>query len=479
MHDNIKPLKFDDSKLMKKKYEFLTDILFFGFYSAFIMMWVFFQNPDFLFRYPYCPSHEVLNLFSTPQEIVDCFGLADIGSYVRGALAFESHGFALFSKFGFGTWPPGFSILEFLLIKFSPLPLPLSLFLLTSLVWAGVLNLLRILFFTLSRAGNYLSVVLPIFLLMAPFVNDFYLSTGILMSEPLSMGLFLLGALEVLKNISNPIAQKSLYKNFIVPSIFFALSIYMRAQFDLVIYCLLIFTTLIYIFFLLKRGGVEGQKYFLQIKNILIVLIISQLLTVPYKYFMASNGHGFAMANVSYIFGMTWRTEAENQKNGAKFFSDGGGSSMCLLNPTKCNAFDIRRKNNSRIDDYEYRDAAIRSVILNPIQFFKIKFPYFWESWKSSSYAWDSKSYLSSLFNILLSFLIFVVIVINLRQKKYVEVGYFLIFSVGIMAFCWLVHFEARYLLPIKMVGLIWILFLIVNLSVGYVNKFLFTRNRI
>ena len=183
-----------------------------------------------------CPQFGAITLHSTPDEIIQCFGGSDIASYVRGAYALEEHWLYAFGALGFGTWPPGFAFIELAIIRLSFIPLPMALFLITSLLWAVVFYRVYTLLKHSLGIGVVYAAVLPLFLLLLPFVSDYYLWNALLMSEPISTAIFAIAALDVWRLIASK--HKITIGRAIFIGFLFALAAYVRAQFDLIVHAL-------------------------------------------------------------------------------------------------------------------------------------------------------------------------------------------------------------------------------------------------
>ena len=428
-----------------------------------------------------CPQLGAITLYSTPAEIIQCFGGMDIASYVRGAFALQEHGLNAFGSLGFATWPPGFSFLELTLIRLNYVPLPLALFLIVSSLWAFVFLRLYALLKQSAGISPVYAAGLPLLLLLVPFVSGFYLWEGILMSEPISTALFAIAALDLWRLVANKL-QITLTRAIFI-GVLFALAAYLRAQLDLIVHAIAggaFFVIVTYYFYLRKnRKAQQRQELTRLAKRIFIIFISFQACVLPYKIYMLKHGHGLAMANVSYTFENLWKDENWHIQHGAGFVSAGGGHSMCAVSSQKCREFEVRRAQGEAISWKEYRDSAFEVALTQPFALLRFKWPYFWKAWEINNFEDPFKSFKqvwSMNFNYALFVLIFVTSVCRIIQDRFqglVETALFSAFFIGSTAFSFIAHFEARYLLPAKFFVVLWVL-----VTAASIGKSFFQRNR-
>lgn len=406
-----------------------------------------------------CPKLPPITLFSTPANIQECYGGMDIASYVRGAYALQQYGLEAFGSMGFATWPPGFSFIELMIIKIAVIPLPLALFVLSALLWSGVLFQFYKLLLQVSKIPQPMASVMPLLLLIIPFVQEFYLWDGILMSEPLSTALFAIAVLDIWHHVAAR-SQITILRAGLL-GILFALAVYIRAQFDLIFHAIVFLSFLLiiaYVIFYLV-GKTPEKKYTL--KNLacgfIVTFLVFQALVLPYKAYLAYKGHGAAMANVTYIFESVWRADSWHIEHGAGFFVAGGGNSMCVVDAAKCEEFELRRSRGENISIEEYKNAAFQVVFSQPFTLLSYKWPYFWRTWINEA---SGKDQLIS-FNICLFIALLITAIgrlIQNRKQGLLELLYYLAIIVGSTVFCFIVHFDHRYLLPVKLFGTLWVI---------------------
>ncbi len=461
--NNMKNYYFSLQKIENHSFIFL-----FPFYFAIISIAMVFVNGSSGEGNNPCFQINAKTLQYSPQDVINCYGGMDIASYVRGAFSLRDNGLNAFGSLGFGTWPPGFSALELFLINIEMLPLPMSLLLITYTCWSFVLyNFYLLLRGATKDRSILIAIFAPVILLFVPFVYDFYLWNGLLMSEPISTALFFIAIVYLWRLILwgevIPVSKTLLI------GLMVAFSIYIRAQFDLIFWALCVgFFVIFCVSLLIMRlglGDIDVNGRILKLsKVIFFIFIVVQGATFPYKVYMSLKGNGLGMANVSYIFESVWKSDDQLRQNGAGFFVDGGGNSMCIVAHDKCNEFEQRRIIGESIAIKEYKSAAFSVVLFSFSDFIEFKSHYFWRAWQINSYEDPNTQKWTVIFNFILAFILLILMAFRVlfspRQGS-LEAFLLLTFFWGSTIFCWLVHFEARYLLPFKLIGVIWIIYVL------------------
>lgn len=407
-----------------------------------------------------CATLGPITLFSSEEQIVSCYGAMDVASYVKYAEVLRDHGLvASINKYYFGTWPPGFPFIQ-MMIQEVGAPIPLALFVITSLLWALVFLKLYSLLVTFMKQPSKYLIFAPLFLLLLPYVTRFYFRDGLLMSEPISTALFTFAVLDIWQSVR--LKKKFSFIHTMLLGLLFAISSYIRAQFDIIFHALIlagfILLGLIYIYLRLRDGAIQAFNKQMAV-GLISIFLVYQVSVIPYKSFMALSGAGPVLANTTYAFESVWHTEDWLVQNGAGFMAQGGAHAVCEINPDKCKEYAEKRNLGITINAQDYRSEAIKSIISRPVDFILYKWPYFWRSWMQDPYAESIKSIFPVNLNLIL-FLGVLSLVLAATFSKRIG-GELLIFSglfFGTTVFSLLVHFEARYLYFIKLISLIWIM---------------------
>lgn len=410
-----------------------------------------------------------LTFHSTPSEIMTCFGGSDMGSYIRGAFALEEHGLAAFTSLGYGTWPPGFSFLELGIIRANILPFPIVLFSITALLWSIVFHRLYYLLRQTTEVGVLLAVFAPLFLLILPFIYNIAIHYYLYWSEPISAAIFLIAILDIwrLALLGKGISIVwAIYFGFL-----FAACAYLRAQYDLIFMAMsgmAFLVLLIHWKYAAKRdisnNPLSRKIYKTWIISILLIFATFQSLVLIYKMHRYEIANTATLASVSYIFENAWMQGDDLRARGGGFFVDGGGNSLCAVDAMKCSEFEARRRLGEKISIDEYMKAAFLVVINKPVDFFSYKFQYFWRAWINHI---NNDSLVVIFFNDLFSICLVIAGVAGFRKtRRYylTELALFSAIFIGATAFSWIIHFEPRYLLPVKLIGFVWIFVIVARL---------------
>jgi len=181
------------------------------------------------------------------------------------------------------------------------------------------------------------------------------------------------------------------------------------------------------------------------------------------------------MANVNYVLYSIWQTDKEIFDTGHPFFYHGGGNSFCNINYDSCNLLkNLDRSNlNSNEVKYIYLNETIKTLFFSFHKLIIYKAPFFWEKWKINNYENTAILSFTQIFNYLLTFFFFVTLIFKIFKDKLSvrnqsEVIFLSFFFIGSTFFSWLVHFEPRYLIPIKMLILFYLVMFTFNSKKKY-----------
>ena len=148
---------------------------------------------------------------------------------------------------------------------------------------------------------------------------------------------------------------------------------------------------------------------------------------------------------------------------------------MCAVSPEQCREFGERRAQGEAIPLEEYRNAAFKVAITRPFALLSFKWPYFWKAWKINNFGDPLKLTWPMLFNYALFILILATSLFRIIQNRtqgLIETAFFSALLAGSTIFCFIVHFEARYLLPVKFFGVLWVLITIASIGKSVFQKY-------
>ena len=352
---------------------------------------------------------------------------------------------------------PGFPFIEMLLLNISKnVPLPLGVLLITMGLWAIFMERLRSAIVNCFGVSKHLALLFPILLALYPLVSLTYIIDLLLLADPIATAFFAIALLEswrLFVNLShNPILNKSNKLHAIVIGFLFAGASYTRVQFDL-IFVMLIFTTLSLI--ILAKILKLNKDWKIYLIGIVVVFLSYNLLTIPYKISIKSA----SMGNNSFEWEGLWHDDAYWIAKGWDFKVVGGETVVCELDKIFCNEVQARVAKGEVIRTKQYFLYAVKTILKHPIQFLLKKTPYLAKAWKIDFYTAETRSTIFSY--LLLLFVPLTVVSFYFANKKswVTNSALYIVYLVSIVTatigFSMIVHFEPRYLLPIKLFILI------------------------
>ena len=445
----------------------VTNHLLVFFFYAITIFFVTFPNPS---KSQLVIAGQKFTFSTTISEMVERLKMsqADQLSYVKVALELYNHGTVKAQVGALTLWPPGLPFLESLLLRLFGIdhPFILSMTLTTICIWSIVFMLL----FSIlrMRINWYLALLLPLSVLA---FDDFRLTAfrAVLGSDSIACAFFC-GSFLVIINAKS---HRKMLLMSIISGLFMACAALTRVTYEFVGNFLLIGSMLA--LFVVKLSRLIKAKTMcpgnLKIVirfwagYILIAAIVFSIALIPYKlYYKSLTGEYNLTAKSSYIWALQWMSDQRLIEHGGGWVSDGLGGMACRVEPDLCktiDAFENSTKtpfNNGRYD--EYRRLALKAFFFNPYKWMKIKLSRFHVYWFIGSNNW-----LKGLVNLaLLFFSVFIFITQFLRFVNYraiVMSYYYLAFLGGCLLPLFIIHYEARYFYPIKMVGIIFTLSLI------------------
>lgn len=458
-------------------------LLVFAFY-AITIFFVTFPNPSK--SQPFLLGQNV-TFGMTISEMMERFKGSDPSNYGHVTLGLYNHGTVTKAQvWALNFWPPGLPFLESLLLRFFGInhPFILSMILTTICIWSVVLMLLYSIL--RMRINQYLALLLPLCVLAFDDFILFAFQSGAILSDSISCAFFC-GSFLVM--IINAKSHRTRLLMSIISGLLMACAALTRVTYELVGNFLLIGSMLalfVKVSRLIKAKAMYPGNLKIVIRSqagyILIAAIVFSIALIPYKlHYMSLTGEYALTAKSSHIWVLQWMTDERlvEAAGGHGFISAGLGGMACRVEPDVCksiNAFENSTKtpfhNARKFDDY--RRLALKTFFFNPYKWMKIKLSRFHLYWfPNLIFTPPGKIELLSYLNIgfrslanlaLLFFSVFILTIQFLRFVNYraiVMSYYYLAFLGGCLLPLFIIHYEARYFYPIKMVGIIFTLSLI------------------
>ena len=414
-----------------------------------------------------------LTLGTTISEMIEIIKQGDQASYGRVALDIYNHGTVTkASVWALHFWPPVLPLLESLLLRLFGInhPFILSVALITICIWSIVLMLLySILRTTINR---YLALLLPLSVLAFDDFMPYGFRTGVLTTDSISCAFFCCSFLVIINAKSH---RKKLLMS-IVSGLLMACAALTRVTYEFVGNFLLIGSMLalfVKVARLIKAKTMcPGNLKIIirsQVGYILIAATVFSIALIPYKlHYKSLTGEYALTAKSSYIWMLQWMTDQELVEIGAGWVSAGLGGMACRVEPDLCKSINAlassKKPDFNRARKYhEYRTLALKAFFFNPYKWMKIKLSRFHLYWFSNTSI--PSNVFKGLANIALLFFSMFILTIQLLRfvnyKAIVMSYYYLAFLGGCLLPLFIIHYEARYFYPIKMVGIIFTLTLI------------------
>lgn len=405
---------------------------------------------------------------TTLQQLIKISTMGDPGHFAMAALDIFTNGWISEpNEWILNLWPPGFILLQALLIKVfgEAAPVILLLQILAVVLFAFVLTLLYE--FLNARMRSRFAFVLPILIFVFPVSRVFLLQpTGITLGESFSIGFFLIFVLLTLRSVERSQIRYAAYAGLCL-----ALSAYFRSQFEIILLALSGFGVLLIIAFQLKHFNKFIQPDIAKpiVRTMAVVLLVAHSATIPWRaYHWIYHGNPGWVQTASVTFGNSVMTSDYLESVNGGFVVAGGGNLVCRIDPTTCG------------DTANAKKLFVKTFIKHPIEWYSLKLGLIGEYWFSSVQNWSAigvaSTFMDMVLNSIFLFSLFALVTLlftrRLRSQQSWPVliwfsislfsAYLLIFTVQ--------QFEARYFYFPKIAG-ITMLLITASLYFGSIRK--------
>jgi hypothetical protein len=281
--------------------------------------------------------------FAWGSTLVDYAKSARFGdpqSFATGALDIARHGWFTPDNMWLVTvWPPGFMLLEGVLLRLfgENAPVLIPLLILSAVACAMWMVLLRK---YLVRSGNTRAVatLAPVLPFAFPLSWFFLLSPlGLSFGETFAISFYLIGFLLVLVAFRAKSLRSALLQALLA-GLAIAAAAYVRSQFELLVIVLTL--TGAALFALAGLGFLFRRHTYVSLRALAIVavtLLVAHGAMAPWRYHMFRYTGNFSWVQTSsLVFQSALRPEKDLRANGADFVVTGGGNLACKLQPNYC-----------------------------------------------------------------------------------------------------------------------------------------------
>jgi hypothetical protein len=412
-------------------------------------------------------------LWAGTGEWIQAFGPTDPASYAKAGREIATEGWVK-TPFLDVAWPPGEYLLHAALLRLHA-PVPLSLIVLSCGLWSCAF--LQLFCFVRRRLSPPLAAALPLAVLATELMRHFFLrGWGPYLSEGPSCPLlvkgvgFLVFALEPLAWPTGSASGDLLRTVWAgcCSGVSFALAAYIRAQVELILALVsvtFLLAALMTVLVAVWRSGVRPAAFLRSLRTswwksglltLSVVLMTFHSCTLPYRVLHNYRRYGYWewTSGYSFVWPLMWRDPASVPVEG-NFFVQGGGQAPGIL------AADWH-VDASRLTPEEGRALTLKLIRKRPGAWLRYKLPILSQYWFSRNCAAGMTTYGSAYWEngaILLCLLVTAAgCVVGLFQRRYAGVALWLLSLIACVIVAsigppLLIHFEARYLHPLKVVG--------------------------
>lgn len=405
------------------------------------------------------------------EMLRNSWGLSDAGSFLEIAKTWANlESITPEQLWILRLWAPGMSLVEVPLIWLSSIGVPIfiSLLILTSIIWLGILNLVIDLVKDFRIEFQVALVLLFEITVISSWDFQYIFRESLFHSEGIGYGLLFLGLLGLSKTLlskeSARITTPLIFYGFIV-----GCSVWVRHVLDSGLLLTLLASFLTWALIQLRHQKIKqrqpkGKKRKFQtthfskeiknfggtVKMITLAFIVAFLVTLPWRIInpvVFENRPLVMSASGDQIFKAIWYPDNSPHQ---KIYGYFGGNWACKIDQSKCEAFNL-----AGLDTYAAKDLgleAIDSVVRNPIKFMQVRLIFLAQNWipnmRSGANPLEVNSSLLPL-GILLTLLIgFFNLWKNTRIQIILLIWLPMLLSQALQLS--LIHYESRYFIPIR-----------------------------
>ena len=429
-----------------------------------VLVFIFFQGLN--------TPHGLVTLQLAPKRMAQIFGFSDQGSYLQAAMSLIATGHNTQQwAWVLNLWPPGMVWLDAGIIRFSPLDYGVTIGLITALLWSTTLALLT---WPFMRGVKPTLVVLLLELAIlgtSPF-QSWMFDEGLFYADGLAAGSFLLGLALIVNRVRSTAPVPIWIRDGIYVGIAFAVAIYLRAAYQLVPWALAALALVIAGMIIVKKirrqpPGDLGRQAILLMVGALTIPILMQ----PYTAFVQQDrGRTQFVMTQDLVYEGAWKSDQLDTV--PQWGLDGGSTLGCDIDPGECALIHRAKSGGKVFTPGELRHALVEAIVAHPLQFVGNRVSYVARQWfadelgsyfhEKSDYKSGPGSYSSSdnlnpgqglLYLVLLIAAIAAGCILALRGRWALLIVP--VMALAILAPFAIVHVEVRYLIPLKLIGLL------------------------
>jgi hypothetical protein len=401
----------------------------------------------FIFLQGLNTPHGLVTLQLAPKRMAQIFGFSDQGSYLQAALSLIAAGKNTPQwAWVLNLWPPGMVWLDAGIIRFSPFDYGVTIGLITALLWSAALALLTWPFMRHVKPALVVLLVELAILGTSPF-QSWMFDEGLFYADGLAAGAFLLGLALIVNRLRSAAPIQVWIRDGIYVGIAFAAAIYLRAAYQLVPWALGALSLVIAIIVIVKRiRGLPTADLGRQ-----ALLLISAALTVPilmhpYTVFVQQDrGRTQFVMTADLVYESVWRSQQLNEV--PQWLLDTGTTPGCDIDPAECALIHTAKSKGKVFTPPELRQALIKAIVAHPLQFAGNRVSVVSHQW------FVDEPGQGLLYFVLLITAILAACLLAVRGRWALLI--IPVMALALLAPFAIVHVEVRYLIPLKLIGLL------------------------
>ncbi len=429
-----------------------------------VLIFIFFQGLN--------TPHGIVTLQLAPERMAEIFGLSDQGSFLKAALNLIATGKNTPAwAWVLNVWPPGMVWLDAGIIRFSPFDFGVTIGMITALIWSAPLAVLTWPFMRGVKSALVVLMVELAILGTSPF-QSWMFDEGLFYADGLAAGLLLFGLALIVNRARSDAPLRVWIRDGIYVGIAFSAAIYLRAAYLLVPWVLAVLALAIGCMIIIKRiRGLPTVDLGRQVALLFIAALTVPLLMHPYTVYLQKERARTQFVTTQDIFyNNVWQSRQLDKV--PQWLLNGGSTLGCDIDPGECALIHHEKSDGRVFTPQELRNALLRSILTHPVEFAGNRVSHVTEQWfadEIGSYSYAPTDYKSgpiqySASNNLnpgqgLLFLV-LLIVANILGTFLAFRGKWALLIIPLTTLALLgpfalVQIEVRYLIPLKLIGLL------------------------
>lgn len=392
-------------------------------------------------------EHGAIRLDMTPEQMVKAYGLGDAGSYLRAATALVDAGrVPPRSWYVLDLWPPGMVWVDALAVKYSPLPVAVTVALALSAVWGLLLTLVT---WSFVRQRRWILGIATVELLVLgtwPF-QSWMFDDGIMYADGFAAGFLLIGLAVIVHRTLNAGPMRFWFRDGLLAGVAVAGSVYFRASNNLIPVALgglaLVLVTVLLVRRL--RGRAPDRAVAANALITATTAFTTVLLMLPYGALIFHREHRLQFVNTQdLLYSVSWQYLSAEPL--PRWLLDSGDPLGCNLDPKQCEKFIAQTPSPS---SDELRNALIRAIVEHPGEWISLRTETLVHQW----FTYDANAAEGYAYLVLLLAALSASIALA-RHGRWALLMVPLAAGALLGPFSF-VHVEERYLIPVKLLGLL------------------------